>query len=122
VSIAADDFGTGYSSLSYLKKLPIDILKIDRSFITDLDKSSDSAAIVTAIAALAHSLKLSVVAEGVERVEELNFLAALSCNYIQGYIFSKPVVEEELLEIMNNKHFFLDKLDAARETNLAASG
>lgn len=122
VSIAADDFGTGYSSLSYLKKLPIDILKIDRSFIMDLDKSSDSAAIVTAIAALAHSLKLSVVAEGVERVEELNFLAALSCNYIQGYIFSKPVVEEELLEIMNNKHFFLDKLDAAREKNLAASG
>jgi EAL domain-containing protein (putative c-di-GMP-specific phosphodiesterase class I) len=122
VSVAADDFGTGYSSLSYLKKLPIDILKIDRSFITDVHKSSDSAAIVTAISALAHSLKLGIVAEGVEEIEELNFLAALSCNYIQGYFFSKPLVEEDLLAVMRNKHYFLDKLDAAREKNLAASG
>jgi len=122
VSIAADDFGTGYSSLSYLKKLPIDILKIDRSFIMDVHKSSDSAAIVTAISALAHSLKLGVVAEGVEQIEELNFLAALSCNYIQGYFFSKPLVEEDLIAVMQNKFYFLDKLDAAREKNLVASG
>lgn len=121
VSIAADDFGTGYSSLSYLKKLPIDILKIDRSFITDVHKSSDSAAIVTAITALAHSLKLGVIAEGVEEIEELNFLAALSCNYIQGYFFSRPLSENDLIEVMKNKHFFLDKLDVARKQNLAAA-
>jgi EAL domain-containing protein (putative c-di-GMP-specific phosphodiesterase class I) len=121
VSIAADDFGTGCSSLSYLKKLPIDILKIDRSFVMDVHKSSDSAAIVTAIAALAHSLKLGIVAEGVEQIEELNFLAALSCNYIQGFFFSKPLLENDLLDVMHNKDYFLEKMDAAREQNQAAS-
>ena len=88
----------------------------------DVHKSSDSAAIVTAIAALAHSLKLGIIAEGVEQLEELSFLSALRCNYIQGYFFSKPLVEEELLEVMGNPQYFLDKLQAAREMNQAASG
>jgi diguanylate cyclase (GGDEF)-like protein len=121
VSIAADDFGTGCSSLSYLKKLPIDILKIDRSFVMDVHKSSDSAAIVTAIAALAHSLKLGIVAEGVEQIEELNFLAALSCNYIQGFFFSKPLFEDDLLDVMRNRNYFLEKMEAARNHNQAAT-
>ncbi len=122
VSIAADDFGTGYSSLSYLKKLPIDILKIDRSFVKDVHKSSDSAAIVTAIAALAHSLKLGIIAEGVEQVEELRFLSALRCNYIQGFYFSKPLSEEDLVAVMNDSQYFLNKLDAASVVNQAVSG
>ncbi len=121
VSIAADDFGTGYSSLSYLKKLPIDTLKIDRSFVMDVHKSSDSAAIVTAIVSLAHSLRLNIIAEGVEQLEELNFLSALSCSYIQGYFFSKPLTERALLEVLSDPDFFLDKLDAAREQNQLAS-
>jgi diguanylate cyclase (GGDEF)-like protein len=122
VSIAADDFGTGYSSLSYLKKLPIDILKIDRSFVTDIHKTQDGAAIATAIAALAHSLKLGIIAEGVEEIEELNFLVALSCNYIQGYFFSKPLFEDDLLAVMDDKDYFINKLIAAREQNQAALG
>jgi len=120
VSIAADDFGTGYSSLSYLRKLPIDILKIDRSFVMDIHKSQDGAAIATAIAALAHSLKLGIIAEGVEEIEELNFLVALSCNYIQGYFFSKPLFEEDLLAVMDDKEFFINKLINAREHNQTA--
>lgn len=122
VSIAADDFGTGYSSLSYLKKLPIDILKIDRSFVMDIHKSQDGAAIATAIAALAHSLRLGIIAEGVEEIEELNFLVALSCNYIQGYFFSRPLFEDDLLAVMDDKDFFVNKLMDAREQNQSAVG
>ena len=106
VNIEADDFGTGYSSLSYLKKLPIDILKIDRSFITDVDKSSDSAAIVTAISALAHSLKLTVIAEGVETMGELKFLSALNCHLIQGFLLSKPLPEPALIQVLEDPQYF----------------
>ncbi|HEC30283.1 MAG TPA: EAL domain-containing protein [Gammaproteobacteria bacterium] len=110
VFIEADDFGTGYSSLSYLKKMPVDVLKIDRSFITDVHKSSDSAAIVTAIIALAFSLKLTVIAEGVEQIEELRYLSALNCNLIQGFFFSKPVGEEALLGMLQNPTYFIDRI------------
>lgn len=94
--LAIDDFGTGYSSLSYLKRLPIDTLKIDRSFVMDIDKNSDSAAIASAILSLAGDLGMEVVAEGVETTGQLDFLRAKACDYIQGYLFSRPVPGDEL--------------------------
>jgi diguanylate cyclase (GGDEF)-like protein len=97
VRISIDDFGTGYSSLAYLKHLPADYLKIDRSFIKDIPDDADAVAIVTGIMTLAHSLRLTVVAEGVETEPQRDQLAKLDCDYLQGYLFSKPV-PAELLE------------------------
>lgn len=91
VTIAIDDFGTGFSSLSYLSKLPIDTLKIDRSFIIDMTAGPEGLALVATIISLAHSLKLKVVAEGVETEEQSRMLRLLNCDEIQGYLFSKPV-------------------------------
>ena len=104
IAISIDDFGTGYSSLSYLKKFPIDTLKIDRSFITNVqDRSAnDNAGIVTAIMALSHSLRLDVVAEGVETAQELSYLHALGCKTIQGFLFSKPLTVEEFTKIQQD--------------------
>jgi diguanylate cyclase (GGDEF)-like protein len=96
VRIALDDFGTGYSSLNYLKILPIDILKIDKSFIDDLLKTDTRIPIVGDIISLAHSLKLKTIAEGVEYNNQLTYLADHSCDYIQGYLFKKPIPEDEL--------------------------
>lgn len=93
-----DDFGTGYSSLSYLKRFPIDELKIDRSFIVDVPQAKDDAAIVRAIIAMARSLELNVVAEGVESIGQLEFLASLGCNLVQGYHFCRPLPAEEFTQ------------------------
>ena len=116
VSISIDDFGTGYSSLSYLKKFPIDTLKIDRSFITNVqDKSGgDNAAIVTAIMALSHSLRLNVVAEGVETAQELSYLHALGCKTIQGFLFSKPLTVDEFTKIQQDSMHMKNILDKVR--------
>lgn len=95
VSISIDDFGTGYSSLSYLKRFPIDELKIDRSFIVDIPADTEDNSIVQAIISLAQNLRLKVVAEGVERSEQLKFLNNIGCDCIQGYYYSKPLSSEE---------------------------
>ena len=91
ITIAIDDFGTGFSSLGYLSKLPVDTLKIDRSFVTDMTAGPDGLALVSTIITLAHSLRLKVVAEGVETEEQSRLLRLLKCDEMQGFLFSKPV-------------------------------
>ena len=86
-----DDFGTGYSSLAFLHKFPIDVLKIDRSFVRNLEGQRDASAVVSAIVQLAHHLHMSVVAEGLETPEQVAFLQAVDCDYGQGFLFSKPL-------------------------------
>lgn len=101
IQISIDDFGTGYSSLSHLKKLPLDVLKIDKSFVQDMTVSPDDASLVMTIITLAHNLGLKVIAEGVETEEQLRFLHLLRCDEWQGFLYSKPVpanVFEELLD------------------------
>jgi diguanylate cyclase (GGDEF)-like protein/PAS domain S-box-containing protein len=100
VKLLIDDFGTGYSSLSYLKKLPIHKLKIDKSFITDLAKDKDDQAITNAIIAMAHILKLKVVAEGVETKGQQSLLASQDCDEMQGFLFSEPVTAEEFEKLL----------------------
>jgi diguanylate cyclase (GGDEF)-like protein/PAS domain S-box-containing protein len=100
VHISIDDFGTGYSSLSYLRRFPIDVLKIDQSFVRELTMDGDAAAIVLAIISLAHSLRLKVIAEGVETGEQLAFLRAHGCDQMQGYYFSKPLPAADFEQLL----------------------
>jgi diguanylate cyclase (GGDEF)-like protein/PAS domain S-box-containing protein len=100
IRISIDDFGSGYSSLSYLKKLPIDILKIDQSFVRDMTTDPKDAAIAMAIIQLAHSLQLKVIAEGVETEDQLRFLRLLRCDEMQGYLFCKPLPVEAFEQLL----------------------
>jgi EAL domain-containing protein (putative c-di-GMP-specific phosphodiesterase class I) len=102
VRLAVDDFGTGYSSLAYLAQFPLDVLKIDQSFVRDVVDRSDVACVVSAIVGLAHSLDLTVVAEGVESQAQLEFLRALGCEEIQGYLYSRPLAASDFEELLRN--------------------
>lgn len=102
VGLSIDDFGTGYSSLSYLQRLPVDTLKIDRSFVSSMQNGADNGEIVRTVIAMAKALKLDVVAEGVETVHHLHQLRILGCEYGQGYLFSRPVTADEAQEIITN--------------------
>ena len=119
IALSIDDFGTGYSSLGYLRRFPIDALKIDRSFVKDLHKNDDAAAICAAIIALARELKLKVIAEGVETLEQVEFLRRHRCDQAQGYLISKPVGIDDLQKRLRS----LPDTDAGRRrTGLAGSG
>lgn len=103
INIALDDFGTGYSSLSYLSEFPIDILKIDQCFIRDMEVDSKNARIVCAIIEMGHSLKQKVIAEGVENIDQLDFLCERGCDIIQGYYFSQPLPEHKMSTLLQNE-------------------
>jgi EAL domain-containing protein (putative c-di-GMP-specific phosphodiesterase class I) len=98
IKIAIDDFGTGYSSLGYLKNLPIETLKIDKSFVRDMTKDDDNAAITNTIITLAQNMNLNVIAEGVETKEQADFLSARNCYLMQGYYFGRPMTAEDIVE------------------------
>ena len=100
VRIAIDDFGTGYSSLGYLAQYPLDVLKIDRSFVQGMDKGPNGRALASAVVALGRSLKLKVVAEGIERTEQEWDLLNLGCDYGQGYLYSKPISSYQMAELL----------------------
>jgi len=103
-SLAIDDFGTGYSSLNYLKRFPIDTVKVDRSFVTDIPQSDDDMAITSAVIAMAHRLKMSVVAEGVETEAQRDFLIQHNCEYAQGYLFGKPMPLKEFRSLLASEN------------------
>ena len=102
VHLAIDDFGTGYSSLAQLKRFPIDTLKVDRSFIRELPADSEDRAIAEAIIAMGKTLSLTVVAEGVETLEQQQFLRDRACDQMQGYYFSKPIAADEFAELLRS--------------------
>lgn len=117
LGITIDDFGTGYSSLSYLCKLPVSTLKIDRSFVMNMNHSKEHRSIITAIISFAHGLKMDIVAEGVEQFDELMFLSAMRCTTIQGFLFSKPLPIEEFEKLYRSGGDFSHILEQHRNGN-----
>ncbi|WP_392343059.1 EAL domain-containing protein [uncultured Shewanella sp.] len=117
VSLALDDFGTGYSSLSYLKRFPINCLKIDKTFVDDIDKSDRDLKMVDSIITIAHNMGLTVVGEGVEQTAQLNILKALNCEEIQGYIYSKPIKEADFELMLNADKLKFEALNSTLKKN-----
>ena len=109
-SIAIDDFGTGYSSLNYLRELPVHTIKIDYSFISEIEHSQKGAALVAAIVGMAHALDINIIPEGVENTNQLNYLKSLDCQIMQGFLFSKPLPVAEFLSIVTTQHKKLSTL------------
>jgi len=101
IHLAMDDFGTGYSSLAYLKKFPLNTLKIDKAFVDDIEHSEQGRNMVATIVTIAHNLGLQVVAEGVEQSLQLEFLATLNCEQLQGYLYSKPLTEKDIYQYLH---------------------
>lgn len=119
VGLALDDFGTGYSSLAHLKHFPFDSVKIDRSFITDITSNPEDAAIASAIIAMAHGLKLKVVAEGVETQGQFNYLRARSCDEMQGYLFGPAVPRDEFeSQLRSSRRLRMPAADPADQLTL----
>jgi len=117
IKVAIDDFGTGYSSLNYLKRFPIDTLKIDKSFISDVCKDPHDTAIVRAIVTLGHALDLTVVAEGVETREQLEYLNELECDVVQGFLFSKSLSADDFEDLLLEQHRVTSSSDYAVDLN-----
>ncbi|MEN6520400.1 MAG: EAL domain-containing protein [Armatimonadota bacterium] len=112
VRISLDDFGIGHSSLGYLKRFPVNTVKIDQSFVRDITTDPDDAAIAGAVVAMAHSLKLNVIAEGVETLQQLEFLRSLNCDEMQGYFVSRPIPPDEFLQFLNKPNHLLCMVDS----------
>ena len=104
IALVMDDFGTGHSSLSVLRRFPIDMLKIDRSFVTNMEKHRDFTAVIYSIILLAQNLNMKVVAEGVETSEQLAQWQAMDCDYAQGFLFSKPLDADQALSYLSENH------------------
>jgi EAL domain-containing protein (putative c-di-GMP-specific phosphodiesterase class I) len=104
IRLSVDDFGTGYSSLAYLRSFPLDSLKVDRSFISDVTTNTDAALIVQAVISMAHHLRLKVIAEGVETAAQAAFLAASGCEEMQGYYFSRPADADGCTRLLRERH------------------
>ena len=121
VRLSIDDFGTGYSSLSQLKRFPVDRLKIDQSFVRDIVSDSDDAAIAMAVISMAGSMNLNVVAEGVETLDQLNFLKSRSCDEIQGFLLSRALPPAEF-QAMLNDHISTDQQPKTAPPGLTAVG
>ena len=111
VQLAIDDFGTGYSSLSYLRRFPIDVFKIDRSFISSMDNSAEGSALPRAIVALGHSLNLQTIAEGLETPEQLSELRGMLCDSAQGYIFTKPLWPESIEALLGGGYIDIEEAE-----------
>ena len=120
--LAIDDFGTGYSSMSLLKKFPIDVLKIDRSFVREITSNSEDKAIADAIIALGRALDLTIVAEGVETAEQEALLRAHRCDQVQGYLISRPVSANEFAAFMANHTLAELKARAATRPEILRTG
>lgn len=113
ISIAIDDFGTGYSSLNYLRELPVHTVKIDYSFISEIEHSKKGAALVAAIVGMAHGLGIETIAEGVENTNQSDYLEGLGCHLMQGFLFSEPVKIGNFLESVTTQNNSLSSLSNA---------